>query len=89
MTVFLAWTSAPVPADTPGPWLELWAAGPVLTLVDSTETLSRVDHELTWALPEDTALMVAPVGARPKLKGLPPGTWSWLRARLPVPEVVS
>ncbi len=52
-------------------------------MVDSPETLSRVYHELKWSLPDGTALLVTPVIERPKLKGLPSGTTSWLRERLP------
>jgi hypothetical protein len=83
MTVFLAWTSAAVPDDLAGPWEELRHAAPGLLLVSSTETLSRVYHELKWALPDGTPLFVAPLTTRPKLKGLPPGTQTWLRDRLP------
>ena len=50
-------------------------------LVDSDDTLSRVYHELKWSLPDDSALVVAPIGGRPKLKGLAPGTTTWLRDR--------
>ena len=85
MTVYLGWSSEEVPADTPGPWAELRQAGPGLVLVESEESLSRVYHELKWSLPEDAALVVAPLAARPKLKGLAPGTQTWLRERLPGP----
>lgn len=81
--VFLAWSSEPIPARTPGPWSELRALADDLTLVESTETLSRVYHELKWSLPEGAALMVSPLTSRPKLKGLPAGTTTWLRDRLP------
>lgn len=83
MTVFLAWASAPIPGDLVGPWEEIRVAADGLALVSSADTLSRVYHELKWALPEDTALIVSPLASRPKLKGLPPGTLSWLRDRLP------
>jgi hypothetical protein len=83
LTVFLAWASAPIPGDLAGPWEELRPAAEDLVLVESVETLSRVYHELKWALPEGTALIVSPVTALPKLRGLPPGTLSWLRDRLP------
>lgn len=85
MTVYLGWSSEEVPADTPGPWAELRPAGPGLVLVESEESLSRVYHELKWSLPEDAALVVAPLAARPKFKGLAPGTQTWLRERLPGP----
>ncbi|MCW2759639.1 MAG: hypothetical protein JWO46_3385 [Nocardioidaceae bacterium] len=81
MTVYVAWTSEPVPPDLLGPWRELWVAAPGLTLVESDDTLSRVFHELKWALEPDASLLVAPLAATPKLRGLPPGTLSWLRAR--------
>ena len=83
MTVFLAWASAPIPGDLAGPWEELRVASEDLVLVESADTLSRVYHELKWALPEGTALVVTPVTVLPKLKGLPAGTVSWLRDRLP------
>lgn len=88
MTVFLAWTSDPLPeadlAGLEGPWTELRAAGPGLVLVESTESLSRVYHALKWSLEdEDAALIVSPVLERPKLKGLAPGTTTWLRDRTP------
>jgi hypothetical protein len=83
VTVFVAWTPH-VPAENlPGPWTELRVAAPELLLVESTDTLSRVFHELKWALAEDAPLFVAPLAATPKLRGLSPGTLSWLRARRP------
>jgi hypothetical protein len=54
-----------------------------LALVESPDTLSRVYHELKWSLPDGTALLVAPLSERPKLKGLQAGTTTWLRDRLP------
>ncbi|MBM7519878.1 hypothetical protein [Nocardioides nitrophenolicus] len=86
MTVYLAWSPAPVPADLPGPWVELRRLTDDLVLVDSPDGLSRVYHELKWALPEGTALFVAPLPERPKLKGLPAGTTTWLRDRIAGPE---
>lgn len=83
MTIYLAWTSAPVPADLVGPWEELRILAPTLTVVDSQDTLSRVYHELKWALPDEAALIVSPVATRPKLARLPGGTQTWLRDRLP------
>jgi hypothetical protein len=83
MTVFLAWTSAPVPSDLAGPWEEIRHAAPDLLLVSSTESLSRVYHELKWVMPGGASLLVTPLTGRPKLKGLPPGTQTWLRDRLP------
>ena len=83
MTVFLAWTSAAVPSDLAGPWEEIRHAAPGLLLILSTESLSRVYHELKWTLPGEASLFVVPLSDRPKLKGLRPGTQTWLRDRLP------
>lgn len=82
MAVFLAWTAVELPSDLGGPWRDLRPVAPHLMLVESTDTLSRVYHELKWALPDGTALMVTPVHARPKLKGLAAGTQTWLRDRI-------
>lgn len=81
VTVFVAWTSEPVPEPLPGPWRDMHVAAAGLLMVESDETLSRVYHELKWSLPEGTSLLVAPVAATPKLKGLAPGTVTWLRER--------
>ncbi len=86
MTVYLAWTDAEVPDDLPGPWQEVRRAAPGLLLVESTDTLSRVYHELKWSLPDDNPLLVAPLAERPKLKGLAQGTQTWLRDRLRAPD---
>ena len=85
VTVFLAWTPATPPDDLPGPWEEVRRAAPGLLLVESGDTLSRVYHELKWSLPDDSPLLVVPLAERPKLKGLAPGTQTWLRDRLPAP----
>lgn len=77
----MAWTSETVPADVLGPWHEVRVAAPGLVLIESDDTLSRVYHELKWSLSQDAALLVAPVAAMPKLKGVAPGTLSWLRSR--------
>ncbi|PWN03301.1 hypothetical protein DJ010_09300 [Nocardioides silvaticus] len=82
-SVYLAWCSEPVPADLPGPWLELRPLADGLVLVESDEGLSRVYHEIKWAVADGAALLVVPVNERPKLKGLPAGTTTWLRDRVP------
>ena len=82
-SVFLAWCSADIPEGLAGPWLELRPVADGLAVVESTESLSRVYHELKWSLPDGTALVVVPMATRPKLKGLRPGTTTWLRERLP------
>lgn len=83
MTVFLVWSAAPLPEGLPGPWREIRPIGPGLTVVDGVESLSRVYHEVKWALPEGTPLIVSPLATRPKLRGLSPGAQSWLWDRLP------
>jgi hypothetical protein len=85
MTVYVAWTQEIPEKNLPGPWTELRVAAPGLLLVESSDTLSRVFHELKWSLSEDAALFVAPLAATPKLRGLAPGTLSWLRERTPRP----
>jgi hypothetical protein len=86
MTVYLAWSGAPLAPDVTGPWEEVRVLSDDLALVESGDTLSRVYHELKWSLPEGTPLMVSPLTHRPKLKGLPAGTTTWLRDRLPAYE---
>ena len=81
MPVFVAWVSAEPEEELVGPWREVVRPAPGLLLVDSDDTLSRVFHEIKWALPDDAALFVAPLADVPKLRGLTPGTLSWLRAR--------
>ena len=86
MTVYVAWTSADLSEldpsrDLAGPWREVVFAAGGLAFVDSDDTLSRVYHGLKWSLPDGTSLLVAPVASTPKLKGLAPGTQTWLRAR--------
>ncbi|MBM0123753.1 hypothetical protein [Pimelobacter simplex] len=82
MAVYLAWSPTAVPDDVLGPWTEVRAIADGLALLQSDADLSRVYHELKWALPEGTALFVAPLTERPKLKGLPAGTTTWLRDRI-------
>jgi hypothetical protein len=85
VTVYVAWTSELPEENLPGPWTEIRAAAPGLLLIESEDTLSRVFHELKWALSQDSPLFVAPVAMTPKLRGLAAGTLSWLRARTPRP----
>jgi hypothetical protein len=82
VNVYVAWTPELPEENLPGPWTEIRVAAPGLLLVHSDDTLSRVFHELKWALSSDEApLFVAPLGATPKLRGLAPGTLTWLRER--------
>lgn len=88
MDVCLAWLGDPDAVDavvgSPGPWRELVEAGPGLLLVETDESLSRVYHELKAALPQACPLLVAPLSARPKARGVAAGTVTWLRGRLPL-----
>lgn len=90
MSVCLVWLGDPTQVEvvmaSPGPWREVIEAGPGLLVVETGETVSRVFHEIKWLLPDDCALLVAPVGERPKARGVTPGTVSWLRERLPLPD---
>jgi hypothetical protein len=82
-TVFLAWTDAAVDVRTPGPWDSMHRAADDLVLIASSDSLSRVYHELKWSLPDGVALLVAPVSGRPKLARVAPGTQTWIREQLP------
>ena len=90
MAVCLVWFANPahvaVVVSEPGPWREVLAAGPGLVVVETDETVSRVFHEVKWMLPDDAALLVAPVEHRPKARRVNSGTVSWLRDRLPLPD---
>lgn len=85
-TIYLAWSSEPIPPDLLGPWTELRVLADDLVVVEGTESLSRIYHEIKWALPDGAALLVTPLSERPKLKYLPAGTTTWFRDRLP-PQV--
>jgi hypothetical protein len=82
VAVFQLWTSATDDLDPAGPWYDLHRAGHGLWFLESDESLSWVYHEAKWSLPDGSALLVTPVLARPKLKGLAAGTTAWLRDRL-------
>lgn len=86
MTVYLVWSDAPIPGEldgaSDGPWREVRRVDDRVLLVDSTDGLSRVFHAVKWELPDDAALIVVPAGDVPKLRYLPPGTQTWLRARV-------
>ncbi len=73
MTVYVAWVSELPEPHLPGPWTELRVAAPGLLLVESDDTLSRVFHELKWALSEDAAAVRRtrgrdPEAARPRAR---------------------
>lgn len=83
MTVFLAWTDSAVDIGMPGPWTSMHRVAGDLVLIDSSESLSRVYHDLKWSLTAGSALFVAPLADRPKLARVARGTLTWLRTRLP------
>gem|GEM_PF-1082815 len=83
MLVYLAWCSESIPEDLAGPWVELRPLAGGLVLVESGDSLSRVYHEIKGAVADGAALIVAPLRDRPKLKGLPAGTTTWLKDRVP------
>lgn len=83
MSVYLAWTDAVVDVRTPGPWASMHRVTDDLVLIESSESLSRVYHELKWSLDAGSALLVAPLAARPKFARVASGTLTWIRARLP------
>ena len=85
VTVYLAWSPEPFDPDltgaVDGPWREVLRAEDHLLLVDSDDTLSRVYHHLKWSFEGSSPLLVTACDGPPKLKGLPSGTTSWVRAR--------
>jgi len=89
VAVCLAWIGEPSAVDrvmsSPGPWREVLETAPGLLLIETDDSLSRVYHEIKWLLPDGCALLVAPLGERPKARGVAAGTVTWLR-RLPLPR---
>ena len=85
VTVYLAWSPEPfdpgLSGVVDGPWREVLRAEDHLLLVDSDDTLSRVYHHLKWSFEGSPPLLVSACDGAPKLKGLPAGTTSWVRAR--------
>lgn len=88
VTLFLAWSTSSFPdevvGEVPGPWREVRRVDDHLLLVDSTDSLSQVYHHLKWSFEDVPVLLVAPCDDV-KAKGLPPGTQTWVRARLDRP----
>lgn len=80
--LYLAWEeTGAVDATVEGPWEDAVRLRPGLLLLDSSATRSVVYHALKHHLPEGTALLVAPLSAPPKMKGMAPGSTIWLRGR--------
>lgn len=53
-----------------------------LAFVETTLTRSRLYHEVKWAAPPDTPLLVVELRSRPKFKDMAPGSTAWIRDRL-------
>lgn len=61
--------------------LDRFELRPGLLLVDSALTRSKLYHQVKWALPAGSALLVAPLAEAPKFKSMDAGALAWLRAR--------
>lgn len=84
MALFLVWHDEDsAVADELGLALDRFELRPGLTLVDSGLALSPLYHRIKWALPPGSPLLVAPLAAAPKFKGMAEGALTWLRARNP------
>lgn len=80
--LYVAWEeTGEVAADVEGPWEDVVLLRPGLLLLDSAASRSVVYHALKQHLPEGTALLVAPLSAPPKMKGMADGSTTWLRRR--------
>ena len=80
--LYVAWEeTGEVAADVEGPWTDAVVLRPGLLLLDSEAPRSEVYHALKHHLPEGSALLVAPLAAAPKMKGMAPGSTAWLRGR--------
>lgn len=86
MTGFLAWSTSrfddEVVGASAGPWHEVRRVDDHVLLVDSSDSLSQVYHHLKWSFPEGVPTLLVTACDHAKAKGLPPGTWSWVRTRL-------
>ena len=80
--LYLAWEdTGEVDATAEGPWEDAIVLRPGLLLLDSQASRSVVYHALKHHLPEGTALLIAPLSAAPKMKGMSEGSTTWLRQR--------
>lgn len=61
--------------------LDRFVLRPGLILVDSALSRSKLYHQVKWALPAGSALLVAPLVEAPKFKAMEAGALAWLRAR--------
>lgn len=82
MTLYLVWHEPEAAIDDAERVAhDAFELRPGLWLIDSDLTRSRLYHRIKWALPGDTALLVAPLEDTPKFKGLSEGALKWVRAR--------
>ena len=80
--LYVAWEeTGEVAADVEGPWEDIVLLRPGLLLLDSAASRSAVYHAIKHHLPEGTALLVAPLSSPPKMKGMSPGSTTWLLGR--------
>jgi hypothetical protein len=86
VSVYLSWSSEPfedeVVGASAGPWREVRRVEDRVLLVDSDESLSQVYHHLKWSFADVVPTLLVVVCDDLKAKGLPPGTQTWVRARL-------
>ncbi|MCA1749309.1 MAG: hypothetical protein ABR601_06920 [Parasphingopyxis sp.] len=61
--------------------LDRFELQPGLLLVDSELSRSKLYHQIKWALPKDTPLLVAPLEDAPKFKGMETGALNWVKSR--------
>ncbi len=79
MSLFLAWIG--IDRDSLDLEGEICALNPRLFLVETGLSRSKLYHRIKWQLPEGTALLVAPLAAVPKFKGMAEGSTAWVRRR--------
>lgn len=82
MALFLVWHDPEkIVADELRLALDRFELRPGLFLVDSELDLSRLYHQIKWALPPGSPLLVAPLAAAPKFKLMEEGALKWMRSR--------
>jgi hypothetical protein len=63
--------------------LDRFELRPGLMIISSDNPLSELYHQIKWALPPATALIVAPLANAPKMKSVNRGALRWLRQHIP------
>ncbi|HEX8239914.1 MAG TPA: hypothetical protein VF574_09270 [Allosphingosinicella sp.] len=81
MALFLVWHDgeSAIAEELAAP-LDRFELRPGLTLVDSELGLSPLYHRIKSALPQGSALLVAPLATAPKFKRMAKGATGWSRA---------